>query len=157
MKSHSRAVLILALVALIVAVLRFFMQGWVESLGIPIRIGSFFASITIVLLVGLVIIFVREGLAANRRYLRAAAWYVPFAAWCQILVIAGILITAQTGATTYYQDTMGDAHRAAPTPAQHAMMHAVAFLPIAAIGLIVGAFLYWVAGRGRRANPALAN
>ncbi|MGH9343084.1 MAG: hypothetical protein ACRD19_04915 [Terriglobia bacterium] len=154
MKSHSRAVVILALIALVVAALRFFMQGWVESAGISVRIGSFFASITIVLLVALVIIFVREGLVVERRYLRAAAWYVLFAVWYTILVIAGILITAKTGATTYYQDAMGNPP---PTPAHHAMMHAIAFFPVAAIGLILGAILYWAVGRGRRAHLAVAN
>ncbi|HEV2499856.1 MAG TPA: hypothetical protein VGY31_09790 [Terriglobia bacterium] len=154
MKSHSREFIILAVVALVVAVLRFFMQGWVESAGISARTGSFFASIDIVLLVGLVIIFVREGIAAERRYTRAAAWFVLLTAWCTVLVIAGILTTATTGATTYYQDTMS---KPPPAPSHHAMMHAIAFVPMAVIGLILGAIIYWVAGLARRGKPALAH
>ncbi|MGH9353568.1 MAG: hypothetical protein ACRD2G_15635 [Terriglobia bacterium] len=154
MKSHSREFIILAVVALVVAALRFFMQGWVESAGISARTGSFFASIDILLLVGLVIIFVREGIAAERRYTHAAGWFVLLTAWCTVLVIAGILITAKTGAATYYQDTMS---KPPPTPLHHAMMHAIAFFPMAVIGLIVGAILYWVAGLAWRGKPALAH
>lgn len=149
-RRHSREVLILAIIVLILAVLRFFMRGWVESAGIPARTGSFFASIDILLLIGLVIIFVREGLARERRYLRAAAWYVILAAWCTILVIAGILITAATGASTYYQDTMG---KIPPTPMRHAMMHAIAFIPIVLVGMLLGAILYGAAGLARRKKP----
>lgn len=150
-RRHSREVLILAIVALILAVLRFFMRGWVESAGIPARTGSLFASIDILLLIGLVIIFVREGLAQERRYLRAAAWYVILAAWCTILVIAGILTTAATGASTYYQDTMS---KPPPTPLHHAMMHAIAFIPIVLIGMLLGLILYGATGFLRRKHPA---
>lgn len=153
MKSHAREFIILAIVALVVAVLRFFMQGWVEPAGISLKTGSFFASIDIVLLVGLVIIFVREGIAAERRYTRAAGWFVLLTAWCTVLVIAGILTTAATGATTYYQDTMS---KPPPAPSHHAMLHAIAFFPMAVIGLILGAILYWGAGlaRQKKMEPA---
>lgn len=153
--SHRREFVVLAVVALIAAILRFFMQGWVESAGISLKTGSFFASIDLVLLAGFLIIFIREGVAAARRYRRAAGWYVLLAAWCTVLVIAGILTTAATGSTTYYQDTMG--RNPPPTPAHHAMMHAIAFLPIAAVGLILGAAIYGLAGLAWRGKPAMAN
>lgn len=150
MKSHAREFVILAIIVLIIAILRFFMQGWVESAGISPKTGSFFASIDIVLLIACVIMFVREGLAPVRRYWRPAGWFVLFTAWCTILVIAGIFTTAATGASTYYQDTM---RKPPPTPAHHAMMHAIAFVPLVVIGLILGAILYGVAGLARRKKP----
>ena len=154
MKSHSREFIILAAVALVVAILRFFMQGWVESAGISLKTGSFFASIDIVLLIACIIMFAREGLAPVRRYWRPAGWFVLFTAWCTILVIAGILITAATGAATYYQDTMS---KRPPAPSHHALMHAIAFVPLAVIGLILGAIIYGLAGLARRGKPVPAN
>lgn len=56
--STSKTVLILAVVAAAAAVLRYFMKGWVEPLGVPTAVGSFLASVTVVLLIGLVLIFV---------------------------------------------------------------------------------------------------
>lgn len=153
--SHRREFVVLSVVALIAAILRFFMQGWVESAGISLKTGSFFASIDLVLLAGFLIIFIREGVAVTRRYWRAAGWYVLLAAWCTVLVIAGILTTAATGSTTYYQDTMG--RNPQPTPVHHAMMHAIAFLPIAAIGLLLGAAIYGLAGLARPGKPAMAS
>ena len=154
MKSHAREFVILAIVMLAVAILRFFMQGWVGSAGISLKTGSFFASIDIVLLIGMVIMFGREGFARARRYWRAAGWFVLLTAWATILVIGGIFTTAATGATTYYQDTMG---QPPPTPAHHALMHAIAFVPLALIGLILGAAVYWAAGLAQRGKPVPAN
>lgn len=154
MKSHAREFVILAIVMLIVAVLRFFMHGWVESAGISTKTGSFFASIDIVLLIGMVIMFAREGFAPARRYWRAAGWFVLLTAWATILVIGGIFTTAATGATTYFQDTM---RNPPPTPAHHAMMHAIAFVPLAVIGLILGAAVYGATGLTRKGKPAPAN
>ncbi len=122
----------------------------------PERAGSLITSITVVLLVSLVIIFAQEGRAAEGRYLYAT-WFVPLTAWCEILVIAGIVITARTGAVTYYQETMGRAGCSPPPATKHALSHAVAFFPLAAIGLALGGLVYWVAKLGRRANPALVN
>lgn len=156
MKWQARTVSILALIALVVAVLRYFMKGWVEPLGVSERAGSLIASITVVLLVSLIIIFAREGRATEGRYLYAAAWFVLLTAWCEILVIAGILITARTGAVTYYQETMARPGSAPPLPTTHALSHAVAFFPLAIIGSALGGIVYWVAKTGRRANPAPA-
>lgn len=154
MKSHSREFIILAAVALVVAILRFFMQGWVEAAGISLKTGSFFASIDIVLLIACIIMFAREGFAPVRRYWRPAGWFVLFTAWCTILVIGGIFTTAATGRTTYYQDAM---RRPPPTPAHHAMMHAIAFVPLAVIGLILGAIIYGLVGLARHGKPVPAN
>lgn len=155
MRSQSRTVLILAVVALIVATLRYFMKGWVEPLAWPPIVGSLLASITVVLLVGLVIIFVREGRAAQGSYWHAAVWFAVLAAWSQALVIAGILITAKTGSATYYEEMMG-AHVSLP-PVRHALSHAGAFFVVAVIGSIIGVPIYLLAKRGRGANPAAAN
>lgn len=154
MKSHAREFVILAIVVLVVAILRFFMQGWVASAGISPKTGSFFASIDMVLLIACIIMFAREGLAPVRRYWRPAGWFVLFTAWCTILVIAGIFTTAATGRTTYYQDTM---RQPPPTPAHHAMMHGIAFVPLAVIGLILGAIIYGLAGLARRGKAVPAN
>ena len=148
MKRHSKAFFILVLIMYVVAVLRWFMKGWMDSLGAPELLGSFLASITILLLVGLVIIFAREGRAIDGRYWRAGGWWIALAAWGQILVISGILLAARSGASTYYSEMVG-AHRELP-PVQHALSHAVAFVFIAAVGLLLGWPVYWVAKRGRR-------
>jgi len=154
MKSRFRTVVVLALVALVVAVLRYFMRGWMETLGWPLMVGSLLASVTIVLLVGLVVIFAREGRDSKGWYLRAAGWFVLLTAWCQALVIAGIVITARAGAATYYDEMMGG-HRTLP-PLQHASAHVAGFFVEAALGLILGLFVYLAARRGRRSPQAAA-
>jgi hypothetical protein len=154
MNGHRRTFLILALIMFVVAVLRWFMKGWMDALGMPELLGSFLASVTIVLIVGLVIVFAREGRAVEGRYSRAAGWWIGLAAWEQILVISGILLAARTGASTYYSEMVG-AHRELP-PVQHALSHAVAFVFVSAVGLLLGWFVYWVAKRGRRAGTVAA-
>jgi hypothetical protein len=81
-RSHSRAIAILSPVALVMAALRYFMEGRVAPLGVLVRVGWFFPSITLGLVVGLIVIVVREGLAVTGGYWRAAARYLPFTAWC---------------------------------------------------------------------------
>jgi hypothetical protein len=147
MRSQSRTFLILVLIMLVVGVLRFFMKGWVDALGIPEIVGSLIVSLNIVLLVGLVIFFAREGRAPDGRYARAAGWFVALAAWSSILIVTGILVTARIGTPTYYEE-MVFAHRTLPT-FQHAVSHAVAFVFVAVVGLLLGWPIYWVAKRGR--------
>ena len=146
-KSNASVFLILALVMFVVAVLRWFMKGWVDSMGISEMIGSLLVSITIVLLVGLVVIFAREGRALGGRYWNAAGWWIALAVWSQVLVISGILLAARTGASTYYSEMVAQ-HRDLP-PVQHAISHGVALVAIAAVGLLLGWPVYWASKRGR--------
>ena len=148
MSRHSRTVLILGAVATMVAVLRYFMEGWVEPLGVPTAVGSLLASVTIVLAVGLVIIFVREGRIGGR-YVRAAAWFAVLAIWCEILVIGGILVTERTGARTYYEGPWEAVHTMFRTPAAHAIGHTQGFFVRLAVWLLLGAIIYWLTKRRR--------
>ena len=50
-----------AAIAAVAAVVRFFVKGWLAPLGVPTGIGSFLASVTVVLAVAMVILFLREG------------------------------------------------------------------------------------------------
>jgi len=146
-KSNASVFLILALVMFVVAVLRWFMKGWIDSRGISETVGSLLASITVVLLVGLVVIFAREGRAPEGRYWNAAGWWIALAVWSQVLVISGILLAARTGASTYYSEMVAQ-HRDLP-PVQHALSHGVALVFLAGIGLLLGWPVYWVTKRGR--------
>jgi hypothetical protein len=148
--SHSKTVFILGGIAAVIAVLRYFMEGWLGPLGVPTAVGSLLASVTIVLLVGLIIIFVREG-RANGRYVKAAAWFTVLAIWCEMLVISGILVTERTGAHTYYEGPWEAVHRMFGTPTAHAIGHTQGFVVRLAVWLILGAFVYWLAKR-RRVN-----
>jgi magnesium-transporting ATPase (P-type) len=150
MSKNFRTFLILAAVALVVAVLRYYMKGWVAPMGVSDFAGSFIASVTIVMLVGLVIIFTNGGRATGGSYLHSAAWFAAFAFWCQGLIIAGILIAAQTGTPTYYDEMMGK-HLGLP-PVTHAIQHGIAAVVVAIVGMILGAPIYFVAKRSRPAS-----
>lgn len=154
MSKNLRTFLILAAVAVVVAVLRYYMKGWVQPLGVTDFAGSFIASITIFTLVGLVIIFASNGRAAGGCYWRAAAWFAAFAFWCQALIISGILIAAKTGTPTYYDEMMGK-HMNLP-PLTHAFQHGIAAVVVAIIGMILGVPVYFIAKRWRPvgASPA---
>lgn len=151
-RSNASVFLILALVMFVVAVLRWFMKGWMESLHVSDTTGSMLMSVTIVLLIGLVILFAREGRYPAGRYWSVAGWWIALAVWEQALVIAGILLAGRTGASTYYSE-MIEAHRELP-PVQHAISHAVALVVLIPIGLLLGWPIYWVAKRGRGAAAA---
>jgi hypothetical protein len=150
MRDVWKTVLLLGGVAVPVAVVRYFAKGWLEPAGIPTVVGSFVASLTVVLLVGLAILFWREGRAESGRYLRAAATYGLLAAWCEVLVIAGILATQASGATTYYSGPWEAVDRAFPTAHQHAIGHTQGFIPRLAIALVLGSVVYAWGRRGRR-------
>lgn len=154
--SHRRAFLILVAVAAIAAVLRFYMKGWVEPLGVPTIVGSLFASVTVVLLVGLVLFFLREGREVEGHYFRAAAFFIGLALWCELLVIAGILVTERSGANTYYQGPWEAVRERFVTPSSHAIGHAQGFIVRTLIGLLLGAAIYAVSKRrrGKQAQPA---
>lgn len=149
MRSNRSIVFTLAGIAAVVAVIRYFLKGLLEPLGVPTVVGSFLASITLVLLVGLVLIFLREGRSSNGSYARAAAWFAALAAWCEVLVIAGILITERTGASTYYQGPWEMVEKMFPNPAAHAIGHSQGFFARLAINLIIGGIIYAVTKRRR--------
>ncbi|MFY9607766.1 MAG: hypothetical protein WAU45_04020 [Blastocatellia bacterium] len=151
MSSNRSIIFKLAGIATIVAVIRYFLKGLLEPLGVPTVVGSFLASITIVLLVGLVLIFLREGRRRDGSYARAAVWFAALAVWCEVLVIAGILLTERTGANTYYRGPWEMVEEMFPTPAAHAIGHTQGFFVRLAVNLIIGAIIYGLAKR-RRGN-----
>lgn len=134
---------------MVVAVIRYFLKGLLAPLGVPTAVGSFLASITIVVLVGLVLIFLREGRSSSGSYVRAAAWFVALAAWCEALVISGILLTERTGASTYYQGPWEMVEKMFPNPGAHAIGHSQGFFVRLAVNLIIGAIIYAVTKRRR--------
>ena len=156
--SNRKTALILAVVAVLAAVVRFFMKGWVEPLGVPTIVGSLLASVTVVVLIGLVLLFRREGRNAEGSYIRAALWFAGFAGWCEVLVIAGILVTERTGADTYFSGPWEVVYRAFPTPSAHVIGHTQGFFIRLVIGFILGAIVYGVAkrSRDRASGPASA-
>ena len=147
-----------AAIAMIVAVIRYFIKGWLAPLGVPAIVGSFLASITIVLIVAMVLFFVREGRRAGGRYWVSAAWFAGLVVWCQALIIAGILLTERTGKDTYYSGPWEIVHERFPTPTAHAIGHAQGMVFMVLIGLVVGAIVYALAkrGRGKTADQAPA-
>ena len=149
--SYLKTVLILAGAAGIAAVLRYFMKGWLDPLGVPTFLGSLLASVTIILLIGLVLLFVKEGRESDGRYFRVAGWFVALAGWCELLVITGILVTERTGADTYYQGPWEMVRERFTTPSAHAIGHTQGFLVRTVIALLLGAVIYAVA-RKRRAR-----
>ena len=151
MSKNLRMFLILAVIALFEAVLRYFMKSWVQPLGVSDFAGSFFASITLVLLVGLALFFISEGRARQGRYLIAVVWFAALDVWCQTLIVSGILITARTGAATYYEEMLGSHKALAAVP--HAISHMIATLPVLVVGMILGLPIYWLAKRGRSLAP----
>ena len=156
---HLKTVLILAGAAGIAAILRYFMKGWLGPLGVPTFLGSLLASITLILLIGLVLLFVKEGREPDGRYFIVAGWFVALAVWCELLVITGILVTERTGADTYYQGPWEAVRERFTTPSAHAIGHSQGFFVRTAIALLLGAAIYAVArkGRARRTQAAGAS
>ena len=151
--SQSKLFVKAAAIAAIVAVIRYFIKGWLAPLGVPTIVGSLLASITIVLIVAMVLFFLREGRSAGGRFLKAAAWFAGLVVWCQGLIIAGILLTERTGKDTYYSGPWDVIHERFPTPAAHAIGHTQGLIFMIAIGVIIGAIIYALARRGRSMAP----
>lgn len=150
-RDPRRTVLILGVAAVPLAVLRFFAKGWLEPLGVPTAVGSSLASLTLLLLGALALLFSSEGRSATGRYLRTALAYAALAAWCEALVIAGILASARAGADTYYEGPWEAVRRVFPEPAAHAIGHTQGFLPRLLIAWLLGGALYLVSRRRRHA------
>lgn len=147
--SPARVVAFLSALAVPVAILRYFARGLLEPRGVPVAAGSFLASLTLVLVAGVAWLFGAQGRRTGGGYRRAAGWYLVLAAWCEVLIVAGILASEATGADTYYRGPWAAVERRFPTAAAHAIGHAQGFLPRLAIGLALGGIVYAVAKRRR--------
>jgi hypothetical protein len=143
-----------AAIVAVVAAIRFFLKGWLDPIGVPTVVGSFLASITVVLIITMVLFFLREGRRATGRYLTAALWFAALAIWCQALIIAGILLTERTGKDTYYSGPWQAVHERFATPTAHVIGHAQAVVFVIVVGMILGAIIYYFAKRGRGAPTA---
>jgi len=146
---NLRTVTIIGVAAIPVAIARYFMRGWVEPHGIPPAVGSLLASVTVVLLAGMVLIFGQEARSPDGRYLVAARWFTLLAAWCEAVIIVCILLSGRFGADTYYQGPWESVRHAFPTPQQHAWAHVAGFLPKLLLGLGLGAVVYRIERRQR--------
>lgn len=149
MSSRGKLFVKAAAIAAIVAVIRYFIKGWLSPLGAPTFVGSFLASITIVLIIAMVLLFLREARRVDGRFLKAAAWFGGLVLWCQALIIAGILLTERTGKDTYYSGPWAIIHERFPTPAAHAIGHTQGMFFMFLIGVIIGGIIYVVAKRTR--------
>jgi hypothetical protein len=147
--SQLRTVMIMGLAALPVAIARYIMKGWVEPHGIPPAVGSLLASLTVLLLAGMVLIFSQEARSPDGRYVVAAAWFTLLAAWIEAVIIVCILLAARFGADTYYQGPWDSVRHAFPTPERHALAHVAGFFPKALFGLALGAVVYGIERRRR--------
>ena len=144
-----------AAIAAIVAVIRYFIKGWLAPIGVPTVVGSLLASITIVLIVAMVLFFLREARRADGRFVKAAAWFAGLVLWCQALIITGILLTERTGKDTYYSGPWDMIHERFPTPAAHAIGHTQGMVFMYIIGLVIGAVIYVLAKKaGAVRSPA---
>ena len=144
-----RLTLVLAVIAAVIAALRIFMKGWLDPLGVPIWLGSLVASTWVLLGVALLLMFVRSGQHPQGRYLRTAFHFVPLAAWCETLVIGGILLTDKLGWDTYYCGPFDSVRDNFPTAAEHAIGHTQGFVVRAVLWCILAGIVYAVARRKR--------
>ena len=145
-----RPVLTFGVIASIVAVVRFFLKGLLEPIGVPTYIGSFLASITIVLLIGTIVIFMRAGKDPDGRYLPAAGRCFLLSVWCQALIIGGILVTEWTQTNTYYSGPWEMIKEQFPTAHAHVIGHSQGFWVLTAVLLIIGGVTYAISRRSRR-------
>ena|SRR5881628_2777010 len=145
----NRTVLFLGGIAAIAAVLRLFTRAIFEPLGAPTFLGSTLVSVSVVLLIGMSLTFLREGRRPDGRYLRAAGWFVLLALWCELLVIGGILTTEKFHLHTYYSGPFQAVERMFPTGAAHAAGHAQGFWFRTPFLLVVGGVIYMIGRRNR--------
>lgn len=148
--SHAQVALALAILAVPLAVLRYVLKDLLGPLGVPVWLGSLLASLWVLLGVGVLLMFGREGRAPGGRYRRAALPFVLLAAWCELLVIGGVLLTGARDADTYFCGPFAAVRDHFPTARDHAMGHVQGFLPRAVIWLVLGAVVYVIARRSRR-------
>lgn len=137
-----RTALWLALAAIPVAALRYFMKGWLDPWDVGPAAGSFFASLTVLLLFGVWWIFGDEARVPEPRFARAAGAFALVAVWCEALVVTGILVTEAAHADTYYAGPWEAVRHTFDSPAQHAFAHALGFPMRLALGLALGAGVF---------------
>jgi len=143
-----------AIVLAAFGILRYFLKGLLNPIGVPVLVGSMLSSMTIVLIVVTILLFLREGRRADGGYWIGAGWFAGLAIWYQILVVCGILLTERSGADTYYTGPWESMHASFSSPAAHAVSHVFPGMPIMIVmGWVVGAVVYFLARRGR-ATPA---
>ena len=119
--SHLWTVTLIGGAAIPVAIARYVMKGWVEPHGIPPVVGSLLASVTVLLLAGMLLIFSQEARSPDGRYPVAARWFTLLAAWCEAVIVVSILLSGRFGADTYYQGPWDSVRHAFPTPERHAL------------------------------------
>ncbi len=133
-------------------ILRYFLKSLLNPIGVPVIAGSMLSSMTIVLLVATILLFLKEGRKADGGYWVAAGWFAGLAVWYQILVVCGIMLTERTGADTYYTGPWEAMHARFSSPAAHAMSHIFPGMPaMIVMGWVLGAIVYFLARRGRPA------
>ena len=145
----NRTVLILGGFAAAAAIGRLFTRSVFEPIGLPTFLGSVLVSVSVVLLIGLGVLFYREGRNPNGRYLNAAGRFAILAAWCELLVIGGILMSEHLHLHSYYTGPFETVERMFPKPAAHAIGHAQGFWIRTPFLLIVGAIVYTASRRKR--------
>lgn len=152
--SHAQVAFALAILAVPLAVLRYVLKDLLEPLGVPVWLGSLFASLWVLLGVALGLMFGREGRAPAGRYRRAALPFLLLAAWCELLVIGGILLTGARDADTYYCGPFAAVRAHFPTASEHAMGHVQGFVPRTVIWLVLGTIVFVLARRSARRRVA---
>ncbi len=150
--SHGSVAFALGLLAVPLALLRYILKDLLAPLGVPVWLGSLLASLWVLLGFALVLMFGREGRVAGGRYWRAALPFLLLAAWCELLVIGGILLTGARDADTYYCGPFATVRDHFPTAHEHARGHVQGFAPRAAIWLVLGAIVYALAQRATTAR-----
>ena len=129
------------------------MHGWVAPLGIRPAIGSLFASLWILEAVAIVVLFSQQGRAPDGAWRRAAIPYALLAAWCELLILGGIVVTAQRHDKTYYEGPFEAVKEHFHSVGEHVRGHVTGgFFVRLAIALLLGAGIYALARRRRPAS-----
>ncbi len=133
----------LALAAIPVAALRYFMKGWLDLWGVGPAAGLFPpASLTVLLLSGVWWIFSATRPACPSRVTPPAAGaFTLVALWCEALVNRHPRLEV-AHADTYYSGPWEAVRHTFDSPAQHAFAHALGFPVRLALGLALGAGVF---------------
>ncbi len=136
-------------------ILRYFLKGLLNPIGVPLLAGSMLSSMTIVLIVTTILLFLREGRNADGGYWKAAGWFALLAIWYQILVAGGIVLTERSNADTYYTGPWESMHARFPNATAHAISHLFPGMPaMIVMGCVLGAIVYFLVRRSRPAPSA---
>jgi len=153
-RSLTRTMLAAAAVAVLVATLRLFLRDWLAPLGVPNWAGSLLASLWVVLGVTAFLAFGRAGRSPDLGY-RDAAWrFALLAAFCELLVVAGILLSGALDLDGYYTGPFAAVKERFPTAAEHALAHVPGFFVRLMLWLAIGGVVYRLARRRRHSHGA---